>query len=136
MMISQLQFQHAVDGLPVFPDGFVLYPTPQIATVGEPFVEDVDLMVRTAHIKEHLLALNAETIELLDMLPWKPWKSYSLKDSIQLPRENLIEARYEAIDILHFWMNIAMLLGMGPDMIYDMFMRKQKENRDRQTRGY
>ena len=79
----------------------------------------------------NILASHAEHTELLEWLPWKNWKTYG-----DMEPEAIQEARYEAIDILHFVMNMMMLLGMKPEMIYDMFMRKQQENRNRQERGY
>ena len=50
--------------------------------------------------------------------------------------EELIEARYEVVDMFHFLFNLAFCMGMTPDMLYDGFMRKQSENRNRQQRGY
>jgi hypothetical protein len=79
----------------------------------------------------NILASHAEHTELLEWLPWKNWKTYSLID-----KTSIEEARYEAIDILHFVLNMMMLLGMTPETIYDLFMRKQAENRNRQKRGY
>lgn len=87
---------------------------------------------RTFQLKENILALQAEVVEVLEWLPWKNWKTYTEK----FPQTKLVEARYEAIDCLHFLLNIMMLLGMTPEMVYDGFMRKQSENRNRQTRGY
>jgi|TARA_R110002020_G_scaffold320664_2_gene536586 dimeric dUTPase (all-alpha-NTP-PPase superfamily) len=84
-------------------------------------------------MKQNLLALHAECSELLEWLPWKDWKTYS--DSA--PSDSAIaEAQYELIDIQHFVINIAIHLGMTPESFFDMFMRKQEENRDRQRRGY
>ena len=87
---------------------------------------------RTFQLKENILALHSEVTEVLEWLPWKNWKTYTEK----FPQTKLVEARYEAIDCLHFLFNIMMLLGMTPEMVYDGFMRKQSENRNRQTRGY
>lgn len=87
---------------------------------------------RTFQLKENILALHSEVTEVLEWLPWKNWKNYAEK----FPQTKLVEARYEAIDCLHFIFNIMMLLGMSPQMVYDGFMRKQSENRARQQRGY
>lgn len=79
----------------------------------------------------NILASHAELTELLEWIPWKNWKTYGPMTEAQLG-----EAKYEAIDILHFLFNMMMLLGMKPDDVYDLFMRKQMENRERQKRGY
>ena len=79
----------------------------------------------------NILASHAELTELLEWIPWKNWKTYG-----PMTEEQVMEARYEAIDILHFLFNMMMLLGMDAQMIYDLFMRKQQENRNRQKRGY
>ena len=88
--------------------------------------------VRTRFIKENLLALQCEGVELLEWLPWKHWKTY--EGELTLPQ--IIEARYEVIDMFHFLFNLSFCLGMTPNMVYDGFMRKQAENRNRQQRGY
>tara|TARA_R110001592_G_scaffold89044_1_gene261953 strand:+ start:449 stop:946 length:498 start_codon:yes stop_codon:yes gene_type:complete len=87
---------------------------------------------RTFQLKENILALHSEVTEILEWLPWKNWKNYETK----YPVNKVAEARYEAIDCLHFIFNIMMLLGMSPEMVFDGFMRKQSENRARQQRGY
>ena len=71
---------------------------------------------------------------------WKPWKSKhseamsrSLSD---LTEEELKELHFEWIDKLHFMLNIAIAIGLTPDMITNYYMAKNKENRDRQKNGY
>tara|TARA_R100000808_G_C2130867_1_gene140112 strand:- start:468 stop:884 length:417 start_codon:yes stop_codon:yes gene_type:complete len=84
-------------------------------------------------IKQNILALHAECTELLEWMPWKDWKSYDAN----APQDSaIVEAQYELIDIQHFVVNIAIHLGMTPTTFFDLFMRKQEENRDRQRRGY
>ena len=66
---------------------------------------------------------------------WKKWKklysSYSdMKFSDQL------ECKFEIIDMLHFYMNYAISIGMTSQEMYNMYMSKNKENRARQKQGY
>ena len=136
MMTSQLQFQTALlstrisDPIKFFTgDAFNFRKT-----IESPL--DFDAMnttLRTSFIKENLLALQCEGAELLEWLPWKHWKTYP---DAEMSNEALIEARYEVIDMFHFLFNMSFSLGMTPNMLYDGFMRKQDENRNRQKRGY
>ena len=71
---------------------------------------------------------------------WKPWKgkhkeamNRSLSD---LTEDELLELQYEWIDKLHFNINIAIAIGLTPEKITDMYCAKNRENRDRQARGY
>lgn len=71
---------------------------------------------------------------------WKYWKKdYSKYDQMKfsdLSENDQLEAKFEIIDILHFFMNMAISIGMTPEEMYNMYMAKNKENRDRQKRGY
>jgi hypothetical protein len=71
---------------------------------------------------------------------WKYWKKdftkYSSIKFSDLSENDQIEAKFEIIDMLHFFMNYAISIGMTPKEMYNMYMSKNKENRDRQVRGY
>jgi dimeric dUTPase (all-alpha-NTP-PPase superfamily) len=47
-----------------------------------------------------------------------------------------IECKFEIVDILHFFMNMAVSIGMTPQEMYNMYMSKNLENRERQKNGY
>ena len=71
---------------------------------------------------------------------WKNWKkSYAkglemkIKDLTEDDRKELF---FEFIDKLHFVFNYAISIGMKPNEVYNYYMAKQNENRDRQKRGY
>lgn len=71
---------------------------------------------------------------------WKPWKSthtvandQTIKD---LSEEDLIELKFEVIDMWHFMMNYWISIGGKPTEFFNMYMAKNKENFDRQERGY
>jgi hypothetical protein len=71
---------------------------------------------------------------------WKYWKKdYSKYAHIKfsdLSENDQIECKFEIIDILHFFLNMAISIGMTPQEMFNMYMSKNQENRDRQTRGY
>ncbi len=69
-----------------------------------------------------------ESIEMEDDLPWKWWKS---KDKIDW--ENI---RMELIDELHFWVSKCQLVGLDPDNLTELYMKKNKLNQIRQDKGY
>lgn len=71
---------------------------------------------------------------------WKYWKkahkSYENVKFSDLSESDRLECKFEIIDMLHFFMNYAISIGMTPQEMYNMYMSKNKENRDRQARGY
>ena len=71
---------------------------------------------------------------------WKRWKhaheSFSDKKFSDLSESDQLECKFEIIDILHFFMNYAISVGMTPQEMYNMYMSKNEENRARQQRGY
>lgn len=71
---------------------------------------------------------------------WKWWKkdhdkahSMTLND---LYEDDLLELKYEAIDMLHFAFNYCLALKMTGSEVFSMYLAKNKENFDRQDRGY
>ena len=71
---------------------------------------------------------------------WKYWKKdFSKYENLKfsdLSNSDQLECKFEIIDILHFFMNMAISIGMTPQEMYNMYMSKNTENRDRQSRGY
>ena len=71
---------------------------------------------------------------------WKYWKKdfsqYENMKFSDLSESDKLECKFEIIDMLHFFMNYAISIGMTPQEMYNMYMSKNKENRDRQVRGY
>jgi hypothetical protein len=71
---------------------------------------------------------------------WKRWKkahsTFSDKKFSDLSEEDQLECKFEIIDILHFFMNMATSIGMTSQEMYNMYMSKNKENHERQKRGY
>lgn len=71
---------------------------------------------------------------------WKRWKkafdSYSEKKFSDLSPEDQLECKFEIVDMLHFFLNYAISVGMDSKEMYNMYMAKNEENRARQQRGY
>lgn len=71
---------------------------------------------------------------------WKKWKKdYHKFDTLRfsdLSESDQLECKFEIIDMLHFFMNYAASIGMTSQEMYNMYMSKNKENRERQKRGY
>lgn len=71
---------------------------------------------------------------------WKRWKSahegYSDKKFSDLSESDQLECKFEIIDMLHFFMNYAVSVGMTSQEMFNMYMSKNEENKARQQRGY
>lgn len=73
-------------------------------------------------------ALSQETAELTDSVPWKWWAKYQKFD-----KQN---ARVEVVDMFHFLVSLAQVLGLTADDIYNGYLEKNKINFARQDNGY
>lgn len=100
-----------------------------IPNIAEP--EKMTEAERVRWAKDYLLCIMVEAAEALDWLPWKWWKTPK-----PLTRTQRHECLVELVDILHFWINVCLLLEAQPEELRDLFFRKQMENRARQRRGY
>lgn len=73
-------------------------------------------------------AIIHEAVELQRLTNWKWWKERVWFDNK--------EARKELIDIVHFVVSAAIVLGMTPADILEEYEKKNKINHDRQNSGY
>ncbi len=73
-------------------------------------------------------ALQQENAELIDSVPWKWWAKYQNFD-----QQN---ARVEVVDMLHFLVSMAQVLGMTADDFYQAYAKKNQINHGRQDSGY
>lgn len=73
-------------------------------------------------------ALSQETAELVDSVPWKWWAKYQTYD-----RQN---ARIEVVDLFHFLISLAQVVGLSAKDVHDLYMKKNKLNFERQETGY
>jgi dimeric dUTPase (all-alpha-NTP-PPase superfamily) len=73
-------------------------------------------------------AMTQELAELTDSVPWKWWAKYQKFD-----RQN---ARVEVVDLFHFLISMAEILGMSADDVFRYYADKNKINLQRQDSGY
>ncbi|WP_309386772.1 dUTPase [Cerasicoccus frondis] len=73
-------------------------------------------------------AMQQETAELIDSVPWKWWAKYQ-----EFDEQN---ARVEVVDLFHFLISTAQVLGMSAEDVYEAYTKKNKVNHARQDSGY
>jgi len=73
-------------------------------------------------------AVIQEIAELTDSVPWKWWANYQ-KFEVQ-------NARVEVVDLLHFVISLAQVLGMDADDVFEAYVKKNAVNFRRQESGY
>ena len=73
-------------------------------------------------------AIQQELAELTDSVPWKWWAQYQEFDD-----QN---ARVEIVDLFHFLISLAQVMGMSAEDVYAAYLKKNKVNHDRQESGY
>ncbi len=73
-------------------------------------------------------AMSQEIAELTDSVPWKWWAHYQTFD-----RQN---AKVEIIDLFHFLISAAQVLGMSAEDVFHAYMEKNRINFQRQESGY
>ncbi len=79
-------------------------------------------------ILNYIRAMQQELAELTDSVPWKWWAKYQ-----EFDRQN---ARVEVVDLFHFLVSLAQVLGMSADDVHAAYLKKNKVNHDRQDSGY
>lgn len=104
------------------------HPHTLFAESQEAFARDADRTPAIDFITWNVLALEDELHELLAETGWKPWaKSKHI---------NLEAARGEAIDALHFLLNLFLVLGMDADDVLERYLAKRQKNQKRQEADY
>lgn len=73
-------------------------------------------------------AMSQEIAELTDSVPWKWWAKYQ-----QFDEQN---ARVEVVDLFHFLISLAQVLGMSADDVFQAYLKKNQVNFQRQESGY
>ena len=79
-------------------------------------------------ILNYCRAMSQEIAELTDSVPWKWWAKYQ-----KFEEQN---ARVEVVDIFHFLISAAQVLGMSADDVYQAYLKKNAVNFKRQESGY
>jgi dimeric dUTPase (all-alpha-NTP-PPase superfamily) len=83
---------------------------------------------KTKWLLNYTRAMQQEMAELVDSVPWKWWAKYQKFDE-----QN---ARVEVIDLFHFLISMAQVLGMTPQDVFDAYTKKHQVNVQRQDSGY
>src|SRR5262245_14658669 len=83
---------------------------------------------KTRWVLNYCRAMSQEIAELTDSVPWKWWAKYQKFDE-----QN---ARVEVVDLLHFLISLAQVLGMSADDVFQAYLKKNEVNFKRQDSGY
>ncbi|HNQ72366.1 MAG TPA: dUTPase [Verrucomicrobiota bacterium] len=93
-----------------------------VMTAAMPEAEKVKWLLNYAR------AMSQELAELVDSVPWKWWARYQ-----QFDEQN---ARVEVVDLFHFLISMAQVLGMSADDVFAAYCKKNEVNFQRQENGY
>jgi hypothetical protein len=87
---------------------------------------------RILYIKEMYIGAGRELGEALDETGWKSWAT-----SRHINRDAYVG---ELVDVLHFWINMLLVLGDDPadiaDEVFNGYLAKRQRNVERQAEGY
>lgn len=90
--------------------------------------DEMDDRQKAEWILNYCRAITQEVAELTDSVPWKWWAKYQKFDE-----QN---ARVEVVDLFHFVISLAQVLGMSADDIFERYRKKNEVNLQRQDSGY
>ncbi len=83
---------------------------------------------QTQWLLNYTRAMQQELAELVDSVPWKWWAKYQ-----EFDRQN---ARVEIVDLFHFLISAAQVLGMTAEDVHQAYLEKNAVNHRRQEDGY
>ena len=83
---------------------------------------------QTKWVLNYIRAMQQELAELTDSVPWKWWAKYQEYD-----KQN---ARVEVVDLFHFLISLAQVLGMTAEDVHQAYLKKNEVNHQRQDSGY
>ncbi len=92
------------------------------------FTENMAEAEKTRWVLNYCRAMGQELAELTDSVPWKWWAKYQNFDE-----QN---ARVEVVDLFHFLISLAQVLGMSADDVFQAYVKKNQVNFQRQDSGY
>ncbi len=90
--------------------------------------DSMDEAEKTKWLLNYCRAMTQEIAELTDSVPWKWWAKYQKFDE-----QN---ARVEVVDLFHFLISAAQVLGMSADDVFNAYVKKNAINFQRQESGY
>ena len=88
----------------------------------------MDEAEKTKWLLNYTRAMSQELAELTDSVPWKWWAKYQAFDE-----QN---ARVEVVDLFHFLISTAQVLGLSADDVFQAYVKKNEVNLKRQESGY
>ena len=91
-------------------------------------MNEMDDEDRTQWILNYIRAMQQELAELTDSVPWKWWAKYQ-----EFDKQN---AKVEIVDLFHFLISLAQVMGMSADDVHEAYLKKNKVNHNRQDSGY
>jgi len=91
-------------------------------------MKGMDEAEQTKWILNYVRAMQQELSELTDSVPWKWWAKYQKFD-----KQN---AKVEIVDLFHFLISLAQVMGMTADDVHEAYLKKNKVNHNRQDSGY
>jgi dimeric dUTPase (all-alpha-NTP-PPase superfamily) len=83
---------------------------------------------RANWILNYVRAMQQELAELTDSVPWKWWAKYQ-----EFDKQN---ARVEIVDLFHFLISLAQVMGMSAEDVHEAYLKKNQVNHERQESGY
>jgi len=83
---------------------------------------------QTKWLLNYTRAMTQELAELTDSVPWKWWAKYQKFDA-----QN---AKVEVVDLFHFLISMAQVLGMSAEDVFNAYLKKNEVNFKRQDSGY
>ena len=90
--------------------------------------EEMSAEDKAQWVLNYTRAMQQEIAELIDSVPWKWWAKYQ-----EFDEQN---AKVEVVDLFHFLISIAQVLGMSPEDVYQAYVKKNMVNHNRQESGY
>lgn len=97
------------------------------SSVGVPIGAELTDQQKSFWINQHCNALSNEVEELRDSIPWKWWKK---------SEPDFQNAKVEVVDLFHFVIASALILGMTPEDLLEAYKKKMEVNIRRQQLGY
>ena len=91
-------------------------------------IEELEGTERIQMFKEMYVALVDELHEALGEMGWKAWATSK--------HFNEPAVQGELIDAWHFFMNLLILSGLDPEVMFEKYMAKHRKNQQRQIDGY
>lgn len=86
-------------------------------------------------LNNYLMAASNELEELRNCMYWKHWCKEA-KEGRRYELHDLQNARVEVIDLLFFWISMAMCVGLDAKDVLELYRQKLAVNHHRQDTGY